>query len=595
MSVSQVAERSAAYSLAAATEPGSGASFDLMVTAPQGVAKLRELILSLAVRGKLVEQRRNDEPATVVIQQVKQEKINQIAAGLIKRDKSRLAITEDELPYELPSGWQWIRLGELLTKIGAGSTPLGGREVYTAKGVKFLRSQNVWNGGLVLNGVARIPQAVHERMSGTKVVAGDLLFNITGASIGRCALVPDEFDEANVSQHVTIIRTALASIRQFLHLVLISPHVQQTVMDVQVGVSREGLSIGKLGQFVIPLPPLAEQARIVARVEELMQLCDALEAHGRLQDEQHARLVATLFDALAASESDDVLADNWQRIATHFDLLLDRPEAVDTLEQTLLQLAVRGLLVPQNPTDEPASHLIKRAQTEKTRLIASGAIKRKESLAPVSGDEKPYEIPGSWEWHHVEDICSVVTDGEHLTPQRVDDANAVPLVTAKNVRNEYMDYAVTDFVPLEVAAKCWARCKPEVMDILMVSVGATLGRLSVLRHAFDMVLVRSVTMLRPIQSVVNSDYLAWHLRAPGTQREIWRSVKQSAQPCLYLAKSSALLIALPPLDERRRIVARIEQLRRLCADLRERLLRSSATQSQLADALVSAAAQPPAC
>ena len=159
----------------------------------------------------------------------------------------------------------------------------------------------------------------------------------------------------------------------------------------------------------------------------------------------------------------------------------------------------------------------------------------------------------------------------------------------------YMDQAVTDFVPIDIAEKCWARCKPEMLDVLMVSVGATLGRLSILRDRVDMVLVRSVTVLRPIQSVVSSDCLAWHLRSPSTQSEIWRSGKQSAQPCLYLAKSNALLIALPPLAEQHRIVARVEQLRHLCANLRKRLQQARATQSQLADSLVSAAAQSLSC
>jgi type I restriction enzyme S subunit len=591
MSVSQVAERSAAYSLAAATEPGSGASFDLMVTAPQGVAKLRELILSLAVRGKLVEQRRNDEPATVVIQQVKQEKINQIAAGLIKRDKSRLAITEDELPYELPSGWQWIRLGELLTKIGAGSTPLGGREVYTAKGVKFLRSQNVWNGGLVLNGVARIPQAVHERMSGTKVVAGDLLFNITGASIGRCALVPDEFDEANVSQHVTIIRTALASIRQFLHLVLISPHVQQTVMDVQVGVSREGLSIGKLGQFVIPLPPLAEQARIVARVEELMQLCDALEAHVRLEDEQHARLVATLFDALAASESADALDENWQRIATHFDLLLDRPEAVDTLEQTLLQLAVRGILVPQNPNDEPAGQLLDRIRVEKNHRIAVGDLKRDKPLPPIPEDGKPFDLPSGWAWARFAELGEFGRGKSKHRPRndsRLFNPEIYPLIQTGEVAraDDFIEEVHSRYSEDGLAqSKLWPR------GTLCITIAANIADSAIL--SFDACFPDSVVGFVPAQVIGDAWYFLSFMRT--ARQRLIEFAPATAQKNINLEVLNNVLIPLPPLKEMHRIVARIAELRFLCSDLRNRLQQGRAIQSQLADALVSTAAHSPAC
>lgn len=190
----------------------------------------------------------------------------------------------------------WVRLNELLTKIGAGSTPLGGKQVYVNEGVPFLRSQNVWDDGLRLDDVAFITNDTHNKMSGTHVKSDDLLFNITGASIGRCAIVPDDFITGNVSQHVTIIRFVSTEILQFMHLVMTSKHVQQTVMDVQVGVSREGLSIGKLGQFVIPIPPITEQHRIVAKVDALMALCDQLKTRIQQANQQQQ----TIADALVA-------------------------------------------------------------------------------------------------------------------------------------------------------------------------------------------------------------------------------------------------------------------------------------------------------
>ena len=139
--------------------------------------------------------------------------------------------------------------------------------------------------------------------------------------------------------------------------------------------------MGKLGELTLPIPPLAEQARIVARVDELMQLCDALEAKGRLEAQQHARLLETLLGTLTDSTTSEELAANWQRVAEHFDLLLDRPEAVDVLEQTVLQLAVRGLLVPQDPSEEPASVQLRHIAEERARLISAGVIKRSKLFA----------------------------------------------------------------------------------------------------------------------------------------------------------------------------------------------------------------------
>jgi type I restriction enzyme S subunit len=252
------------------------AHFDTLFTTEASIDTLKQTLLQLAVMGKLVPQDPNDEPASAMLKRIQAEKTKLFAEGKIKKDKPLPLITEDEKPFELPKGWEWIKLGEVLRKIGAGSTPLGGKQVYLNEGIPFLRSQNVWDEGLKLDDVAFISLETHLKMSGTHVCAGDLLFNITGASIGRCAIVPSSFETGNVSQHVTIVRAASKEILQFLHLVLISKHVQQTVMDVQVGVSREGLSIGKLGQFIIPMPPLAEQHRIVAKVDELISLCDLL-------------------------------------------------------------------------------------------------------------------------------------------------------------------------------------------------------------------------------------------------------------------------------------------------------------------------------
>lgn len=252
--------------------------FDALFTTVASIDQLKQTILQLAVMGKLVPQNPEDEPALDLLTDINTEKEKMISEGKIKKPKSLLPIRDEEKPFDLPRGWEWVRLGKIISKIGAGSTPRGGQKSYVEEGIAFLRSQNVWNDGLVLDGVARITEDVHIKMSGTHVRAGDLLFNITGASIGRCAVVPNTFTTGNVSQHVSIVRAVASEIVDMLHLVLISNYSQARVMEVQVGVSREGLSISKLGAFPIPLPPLAEQHRIVAKVDELMGLCETLKS-----------------------------------------------------------------------------------------------------------------------------------------------------------------------------------------------------------------------------------------------------------------------------------------------------------------------------
>ncbi|MBL8460039.1 MAG: restriction endonuclease subunit S [Zoogloea sp.] len=562
--------------------------FDLLAGAPQGVARLRELILSLAVRGMLVPQDMADEPASALLERIRTQKDKLIAEGTIKRDTPLSVITEEEQPFNLPDGWAWVKLNQLLSKIGAGSTPLGGKEVYVPSGVKFLRSQNVWNDGLRLSDVAYIKAETHSRMSGTAVTPGDILFNITGASIGRCAVVPGDFDEANVSQHVTIIRPVMAAVTSYLHLVLVSAHVQQTVMDVQVGVSREGLSIGKLGQFLIPVPPLPEQARIVAKVKELMTFCDLLEEKGRLEAEQHRRLVATLFDSLISAESPHELAERWQRVAAHFDLLLDRPEAVDVLEQTVLQLAVRGLLVPQDPADEPASHLLERIRSEKDRLIAAGKIKRDKSLASINEDETPFELPNGWGWGRlgeVTDISSGVTLGRK-TPLK--SPVSLPYLRVANVQRWKL--VLQDVKEVVIDAFELERFQLRTGDLLMTEGGDwdKVGRTCIWRNELPTCLHQNhVFKVRRVFDEWQPLWAELYLNSTYARAYFASSAKQTTNlASINMTQLKSCVFPIPPLAEQARIIARVEELRRLCADLRARLSHRKDIQRALSAALV---------
>ena len=241
---------------------------------------LKKSILQEAVQGKLVPQDPTDEPAEVLLERIRVEKQRLIKEGKIKKDKHESVIfrrdnshyekrgseeicIDDDIPFEIPENWSWCRLNELCTKIGAGSTPTGGKAVYVPEGIKFIRSQNVYNDGLKLNDIAYITEEINAKKMGSIVHSKDILLNITGGSIGRCAIVPDDFDVANVNQHVMIIRLIEPKIRHWIHAILISEYIQNLIMDVQVGVSREGLSATKLMNFLIPVPPISEQKRIL--------------------------------------------------------------------------------------------------------------------------------------------------------------------------------------------------------------------------------------------------------------------------------------------------------------------------------------------
>ena len=264
-----------------------------LTTRPEHIQQLRQTILNLAMRGKLVPQDPKDEPASELLKRIAKEK----ARLDLKHEVSPLVA--DEIPFVLQRGWSWSRIGEICSKTGSGSTPRGGQAVYKSMGIPFLRSQNVYDDGLRLDDVAYIDAATHARMGGTAVKPRDLLLNITGGSMGRCCRVPDVFGEANVSQHVAIIRTAWPGIEDFLHRLVLSPYFQAFIFDEQTGAGRGGLPKNRMDRIAVALPPLAEQRRIVAKVDELMALCDRLEAQLKTTQTESRRLLeATLHEAL---------------------------------------------------------------------------------------------------------------------------------------------------------------------------------------------------------------------------------------------------------------------------------------------------------
>ena len=293
--------------------------------------------------------------------------------------------------------------------------------------------------------------------------------------------------------------------------------------------------------------------------------------------------------SLRQRSTPDELHDNWQRVAQHFDLLLDRPAAVDALEQTILQLAVRGLLVPQDPTEEPASELLNKIRIEKDRLIAEGKIKRDKPLPPIADYEKPFELPLGWEWVQLGNAAKKITDGTHHSPANFPNGDFMYL-SAKNIKRWGVDLSSATFIPKAVHDEIYARCDPEFGDILYIKDGATTGILTVntLREPFS--LLSSVGVIKP-SCGLTSDYMALVMQSPFFYQAMRDGMSGVAITRVTLSKLGAAKFPLPPLLEQSRIVARVESLRSLCADLRLRLVTSQTTQAYLAEALVESVAR----
>ncbi len=542
-----------------------------------GIKKLRELILELAVRGKLVPQDPNDEPASELLKLIAAEKAELVKQGKMKKQKPLPEISEDEKPFELPVGWGVIRLGEIATKIGSGSTPRGGQSTYVSSGIPFLRSQNIWNDGLKLDDVVFITSEVHSQMEGSQVEKFDILLNITGASLGRSAIYPNNIGEANVNQHVTIIRLIKKEMISFLHLAITSPVIQKLIWGRQVGMAIEGLSKKTLELFEIPVPPLSEQLRIVHKARDLMSLCDQLEQQSLTSLDAHQQLVETLLASLTDSQSAEELAENWARISQHFDTLFTTEASIDALKQTILQLAVMGKLVPQDPNDEPASELLKRIEQEKAQLVKEGKIKKQKPLPPVSDKEKPFELPQGWEWCRL-GHCIHLISGQHLKPNEYSESiveGAIPYITGP------AEFGDSNPTYSKFTLEKRAVAKPK--DILITCKGAGLGKLNVAN--VEIAISRQLMSIRAIST--SFDY--FKLLLSSMYNYFQGKGIGIAIPGISREDVTEPVILLPPLNEQERIVLNVNSLFGLCDTLKSRLQSTQQTQLHLADALTDAA------
>ena len=584
--VHEAREPSARY--LAALEPPLLQQFDLIATAPKGVARLRELILMLAVQGKLVPQDPGDEPANALLERIHSEKSRLVKEGKIRKDKPLAEISEDEKPFELPSGWTWTRLGQI-GEIGSSSRVH--QRDWTSEGVPFYRAREIVHlssFGSVPNDLF-ISEALFAELSAGGLIpeANDLMLTGVG-TIGVPYVVRDTDRFYFKDASVLIFKNRYVLCPYFLFYFMKSPYWVDIIHANSMGTTVHTLTIGRACEVPFALPPIAEQSRIVAHVEELMALCDALEAKGKLEAEQHARLVGSLFESLANSESAHALAENWQRIATHFDLLLDRPAAVDALEQTILQLAVRGLLVPQDPADEPASVLLQKIRQEKDHQIAAGKIKRDKPLPPINDEEKPFELPEGWEWARfgeITNISSGVTLGRK-TP--IKDPISLPYLRVANVQRWQL--ALNELKELMIDRSELERFQIQKNDLLITEGGDwdKVGRTCIWHGQVPVCLHQNhVFKARGLTGQWSPVWAELYLNSTDARAYFSSSAKQTTNlASINMTELKRCVFPMPPLYEQSRIVARVTELRALCAQLRERLAATARTQSRLAEALV---------
>lgn len=540
-----------------------------------GVKKLRELILELAVRGKLVPHDPNDESASELLKRIQAEKAKLIAEGKLKKEKPLAPIGEDEKPFELPKGWEWARLGNL-TYIEMGQSPDSENYNQLRDGIPFFQGKADFG--------ALYPTERYWCNKPNKYsYPGDVLLSI------RAPVGP-----TNIANQECCIGRGLAALRpvkdlETFYLLTLMRSFEKALQSKATGTTFSAVSRSDIDSLILPICSLNQQRLIVNKVDELMVLCDQLEQQHSNAQEAHETLVSQLLATLTQSQNTAEFNANWQRIYAHFDVLFTTEASIDALKQTLLQLAVMGKLVPQDPNDEPASELLKRIQAEKAKLIAEGKLKKEKPLAPISEGEKPFELPKGWVWARLNEAIDV-RDGTHDSPKEALGQNTYPLVTSKDFIDGEINFDSAKRISAEAHYEISKRSYVEKYDILFSMIGGNIGNQVMVNDDQDFS-VKNVALFKyydrkltiPFFVKKYTENLAYSLQATAVG---------GAQPFVALGALRNLVLALPPLSEQHRIVAKVDALMAMCDQLKTRIQQANQQQQTIADALVTQALKP---
>jgi type I restriction enzyme S subunit len=549
---------------------------DTFASAPEGFKRLRELVLNLAVLGRLVPQDPNDEPAEKLLEKIQ---------ALKKGGKSPVPVQEDALPFSVPDGWRWVRLGTVCSYIQRGKSPAySDRSDFPVVSQKCVR----WYGLDLCQARFIQPDSIRSYEPVRFLRPGDVLWNSTGTgTIGRAVVVPSSTNSARLvaDSHVTVIRPILFS-PSFLWRWIQSPFVQNEIEGMASGTTKQiELNVSTVIAHLFPLPPLAEQSRIVAKVEELMALIDRLEEKVSRGDTARGKLLDTLLTALAASPDAAATADTWAQLAPHFDLLLQTPADVDRLQQTLLTLAVKGRLVPQDPNDEPAAELLKRIRAEKERLVAEGKIKRDRPL-PAVMQGAAFDPPGNWTWVYFAEAWEDSFYGPRFGTEEYVVSGGVPTIRTTDMTADGR---------IELRSPPQVLIPPEKVDLyclrggdILVTRSGSIGTLALFDLAIKAVPSAYLIRLRPIKGI-DPQYALLYLRAPMGQELLGLGTTSVGVPNVSASKMALFPFPLPPLPEQSRIVSAVVSLTALCDRLRERLAARRDLSAKLAGALTESA------
>jgi type I restriction enzyme S subunit len=557
---------------------GSNGKIDLY-----GIKKLRELILELAVRGKLVPQDPNDEPASELLKQIAQQRDELVKTKQIKKTKKLSPLDAIDTPFELPSGWEWCYLNDI-GDWGAGATPNRSNSNYYGGEIPWFKSGEL-SADFIFDSEEYITDMAMDECSLRDNKPGDVLIAMYGATIGKASIL----NVRGTTNQAVCACTPFVGISNIYLLTLLKAY-KRIFTSMGAGGAQPNISREKIIATIFALPSENEQERIVDKVNELMSLCDQLEQQSLNSLDAHQQLVETLLATLIDSQNAEELSKNWARISQHFDTLFTTEASIDALKQTILQLAVMGKLVPQDPNDEPASELLKRIEQEKAQLVKEGKIKKQKPLPPVSDEEKRFVLPMGWEWCRLGDLALGSEAGWspqcESHPRNGDDwgvlkISAVTWGEFNAEENKALPVKLEPKQEYEVKGNDFLLSRANTSELVArsVVVPQTVPKhlmLSdkIIRFQFpDLIDVNYINIVN--NSMLSREY--YGIVAGGTSASMKNVTRNQV---------SLLPVALPPYNEKKKIISVIESVLVLADALKNLVVKSEGIKKNLTDSII---------
>lgn len=555
--------------------------FDTAFAAPDGIKKLRELILTLAMQGKLVPQDPNEQPASDLLQEIEAEKQRLVKEGQIKKPKPLPPVAEEEKPYALPQGWEWVRLRDICHDWGQ-RVP-NSRFTYIDVSAIDNKSGRIAEAQII--GASDAPSRAR------KIVhPGDVVYSTVRPYLLNVAIIEREYEpEPIASTAFAVLHSYNGVLNRFVFRYLRSPIFISYVERTQKGVAYPAINDGDFFSGLFPLPPSDEQHRIVAKIHELMTRCDELEKLRTAQ--QGARLTA---HAAAIKQLLNIAEPGQQQraqtfLAEHFGELYTVKENVAELRKAILQLAVMGKLVPQNPDDQPARELLKEIEAEKQRLVKEGKIKKPKPLPPVIEEEKPYALPQGWEWVRVWAVSQLITSGSRDWAKYYSESGA-KFVTMGNLSRGNYQLRLEEIRYVNPPRDGeGARTRLEENDLL-ISITGDVGNLGLIPAGFGEAYINQHTCLLRFMSCCRGRFFPELMRSPFAKAQFdapQRGIKNSFR----LGDVGEMIVPLPPILEQHRIVEKIDEIMGLCDSLEQQIDAAARKQAELLNTLVNAQPQ----